>query len=383
MLENSAGTNRPRKALVIGGSLSGLFAGNMLRSIGWDVDIYERSASSLYGRGAGVVLQSDVGDLYRALGTSIDPIMMPSCDHLVYDPSGVEISRNRASQVQTSWSQIYSSMRELFPDEHYHQGKALMRFHQTAKTVTAFFQDGSQATGDLLIGADGGRSAVRRLVDAANMPQYAGYIAWRGVIHNSDVPGEGRRLLHNFASSTNAQSHILGYPVPATGSGAFNWVWYRPIEEFSDLPDLMTDRFGKSRPYSIPPGRLSDKWLDHVDKDAEALLPPAFKALVQATPEPFAQAILDLTSERTVYNRALLLGEAAFILRPHMGIGTAKAASDALQLGNLLKNQIDDFEIDQALAQWQRRQTQFGQQLYEQGVEVGTRLLFDSDLATA
>ena len=370
--------NRPRKALIIGGSLSGLFVGTMLRSIGWDVAIYERSTSSLYGRGAGIVLQPKVGELYRALGASIDKLVVPSRQQAVYDVMGHLIDQKPATQIQTSWSNLYSSLRNLFPAEQYHQGKTLTHFAQNGKMVTAYFEDGTKAKGDLLIGADGSRSAVRRLVNAANMPDYAGYIAWRGMIRHEDVPDEARELLFNFASSTNAQSHILGYSVPLPDrSAAYNWVWYRPIEEEIELPDLVTDRTGKAGRYSIPPGRLTDRWLNRMDRDADALLPPQFRALVHATPEPFAQGILDLTSEQTVHNRVLLLGEAAFILRPHMGIGTSKAAADALGLAAQLNLQTTDSEIDRALFAWQKDQIDLGKKLYEQGVDAGSRLISD------
>lgn len=56
---------RTRRAIIIGGSLGGLFAGNMLRSIGWDVDIFERSAGDLDSRGGGIVLQPDVVEVFR------------------------------------------------------------------------------------------------------------------------------------------------------------------------------------------------------------------------------------------------------------------------------------------------------------------------------
>src|SRR5476651_2067419 len=43
-----------RRAVIIGGSMSGLFSAAFLRQIGWDVDVYERSAVELVGRGAGI-----------------------------------------------------------------------------------------------------------------------------------------------------------------------------------------------------------------------------------------------------------------------------------------------------------------------------------------
>ncbi|MEM8861628.1 MAG: FAD-dependent monooxygenase, partial [Chloroflexota bacterium] len=296
MLNNSTQFKQPRHALIIGGSLGGLLVGNVLRSIGWNVSIYERSTSNLYKRGAGIVLQPQVRELYDSLGLPFEDLTIASKNLVKYDPLGNRISQEEATQVQTSWSFMYKSLRDNFPDEHYHQGKALTHIKQNGQRVTAFFQDGTHAEGDLLIGADGSRSTVRWLMAAANQPEYAGYIAWRGMLNHEVMPEEARELLFDFASSTNVQSHILGYSIPNSDSGAYNWVWYRPIDEQYELQDLMTDLSGREYAYAIPPGTLSDKWLDRMHADAAQLLPPSFRAAVQATPKPFAQAILDLTS---------------------------------------------------------------------------------------
>src|SRR6516165_3426861 len=68
--------NRPDecRALIIGGSLGGLFAGNLLRQIGWDVDIFERSAHDLDSRGGGIVLQPEVIEVFRRVGVDIRTI---------------------------------------------------------------------------------------------------------------------------------------------------------------------------------------------------------------------------------------------------------------------------------------------------------------------
>jgi 2-polyprenyl-6-methoxyphenol hydroxylase-like FAD-dependent oxidoreductase len=63
---------KARRAIVIGGSMSGLFAGLQLRKLGFDVDVYERAEGELAGRGAGIVAQPPVIAMLRALG--IDPV---------------------------------------------------------------------------------------------------------------------------------------------------------------------------------------------------------------------------------------------------------------------------------------------------------------------
>jgi len=56
---------KKRRALIIGGSLGGLFAGNLLRQIGWDVEIFERSPHDLDSRGGGIVLQPEVVEVFH------------------------------------------------------------------------------------------------------------------------------------------------------------------------------------------------------------------------------------------------------------------------------------------------------------------------------
>ncbi len=380
--EQTSSGRAPLKAIIIGGSLGGLFAGNVLRSIGWDVDIYERSPHDLDSRGGGIVLQPDVVALFRQAGAKINhQLGVPSRDRITYYPDGRIRSRDFAPQTQTSWSLIYTGMRDHFGASHYHQGKTLMDVKQEGKTVTAMFDDGSTATGDLLIGADGGRSTVRSLIDPHNEPKYAGYIAWRGLLEEKDVPEDAKELIGHFAFANNKGSHMLGYLVPgdhnATEAGKryYNWVWYRIVDEARELPDVMTDRHGKARLYAIPPGELAAKWREHVYREADAMLPPPFRAMVRATAEPFAQAILDLTSERMVHDRIVLIGDAAFIPRPHTAASTSKAAANALAIGEELAGKTTS-EIDEALARWEQPQLQLGRYLYRQGSQTGNYLLF-------
>ncbi len=182
---SASGQSGPR-ALVIGGSLGGLFAGNLLRRIGWHVDLYERSAHDLDSRGGGIVLQPDVVEVFRRTGVDLGAMDLGvgSVHRTVLRPDGSIRSRHFAPQTQTSWSLIYTTLRAAFGDAHYHQAKTLARIEQNppAGTVTAHFTDGSSETADLLIGADGGNSAVRRQLWPDKVPTYAGYLAWRGLV---------------------------------------------------------------------------------------------------------------------------------------------------------------------------------------------------------
>ena len=164
---------------------------------------------------------------------------------------------------------------------------------------------------------DGGNSTVRQQFWPAMRPTYAGYLAWRGLIPEDDMPRAAREiLLGDFGFANNAGSHILGYLVPGEhndirpGHRLYNWVWYRVADEHM-LAEIMIDRSGHPRGYAIPEGLLADHWLEHLHREAENLLPFPFREIVEATTQPFAQTIRDLASDQMVVGRVVIIGDAA------------------------------------------------------------------------
>lgn len=372
------------RALVIGGSLGGLFAANLLRRAGWEVQVFERSRHDLDSRGGGIVLQPDVVAAFRASGIEVAgmDLGVASRHRTVLRPDGSIESRQFAPQTQTSWSLIYSTLKQAFGEGRYHRGKTLVAVEQDdlRKKVTAHFEDGTEATGDLLIGADGNGSTVRRLLWPGETPSYAGYLAWRGLLPEDAMPEEARDALHgDFGFANGAGSHILGYLVPGEGNDTracrrlYNWVWYRTADE-AQLRAIMTDKDGRDRGFSLPEGSLAPARREALYQEASLLLPPPFRAVVQATEAPFAQAIRDFAVEEMVNGRVVLLGDAAFVPRPHTAASTSKAARNAIDLAAMLRAMPDD--IDGALARWQPEQLDLGQALYRQGRRIGDALLF-------
>ena len=88
------------------------------------------------------------------------------------------------------------------------------------------------------------------------------------------------------------------------------------------------------------------------------MLPPQFIALIEASPAPFFQPIFDLDSPRIVAGRVALLGDAAFVARPHVGAGVTKAALNAAWLADALAAAPGD--IDAGLAAYEARARAFG-----------------------
>src|SRR5712671_4553765 len=306
----SAPKNKPR-ALVIGGSLGGLCAGVCLRAVGWRVSIFERSAGLMDDRGAGIVLQSEVLNLLEGLKLAARAdISVESRERQYLNKDGGVGSSGASQQFMTSWGALFNSLRRGFPDDNYHTGFELVNFNSGEREVTARFENGREETGDLLVGGDGAWSAVRQQLLPKIAPEYAGYVAWRGVAAENTLPAALlETFLDKFTFFQMPRSHILCYAIPGADGSAtkgkrrLNWVWYWNYQEAAELAALLTDRTGPKRRTSVPPGMVcAEHWQKQMEI-ARAVLPPQFRGLLEATREPFAQPILDLAVPQMAFDR--------------------------------------------------------------------------------
>jgi 2-polyprenyl-6-methoxyphenol hydroxylase-like FAD-dependent oxidoreductase len=368
------------RAIVIGGSLAGLFAGTLLRSIGWQVDIYERSLHTLDSRGGGIVLQPDTIEAFQRAGISQDKLGVVAHERYYLQRNG-SIQRMPLRQTLTSWNLLYGSMRRYFPVQHYHQGKRLTEVQQDGEWVTATFADGTHETGNLLIAADGPHSTIRQLLLPSYMPLYAGYVAYRGLVDEWDLDSETAAIFtERFVFYQFPNSHILQYAIPGEneslvpGERRFNWVWYVNYDEVTELPRILTDKNGKQRDYSIPPGLIAPAVEQEMRSYSDRVLVPPFQKLVAATKEPFVQAILDLGVPQMAFDRIALVGDAAFIPRPHTAASTSKAAANAIALVDALVEHHHN--VPKALAAWEMDELVLGMRLWKSGQDLGDRSQF-------
>jgi len=366
-----------RKALVIGGSLGGLLAANWLRQIGWDVAVFERVPDDLASRGAGIGTHEELLNNLRRLGLRVDDsIGVQVGTRACLDASGREIRRLDLPQFMSAWARIYRLLKDAFPSDRYRFGTALARIEQDAGGVTAIFTDGSRERGDLLIGADGIRSTVRELLAPEVQPRYAGYVAWRGLADEWDFPpAVHAEIFDQYSFCLPEGEMMLSYPVPGRdndtrpGRRGYNFIWYRPTGEHEELPQLCTDATGRCHGMSIAPPLIRPEVIARIKADARALLAPQVAGVVERTPQLFFQAIFDLESPRLALGRAVLLGDAAFVARPHVGMGVTKAALDAECLAQSIQAAGDD--LDAALARYDRERRLFGNRIIARARRLG------------
>lgn len=373
-------TARPPRALIVGGSLGGLFAANLLLRQGWDVEVFEHSSEDLVGRGAGIITHPEIFQILARIGIPTDEafgVDIPG--RITFDRSGAAIATLPLPQKLTTWGQLYILLKTAFPAGRYHFGFSFRRFDQDANGVIVRFTNGSEARGDLLIGADGLRSAVRAQLAPEATPRYAGYIAWRGLADESALsPVVHHDLFPNFAFCLPQREQMLGYPVAGftnstrPGERCYNFVWYRSTEETRDLPRLCTDAAGKRHAMSIPPPLIRPGVVSEMRRAAEESLAPQFAEVVRRTQQPFFQAIFDLESSQIAFGRVALLGDAAFVARPHCGMGVTKGAGDAIALADALRAAGND--VPAALALYQSSRVRFGAAIVNHGRELGAYL---------
>jgi len=370
--------NQPR-ALVIGGSVGGLFAANLLRTIGWEVTVFERAGGDLAGRGAGLGVHEELFAVMRRIGICADDsIGVEVRSRVALDRSGNIVCEVPLRGVSSAWDRVYRALKKALPAPCYRSGMQLERLEQDARSVTAAFADGSRARGDLLIGADGIRSTVRRLLMPEAEPRYAGYVNWRGVVEEGDAPAELHELIFDHMAFSFADRE-LAFSAPIAPEDdtrqcarRCQFVWCRPVDYETELPQICTDASGRRHGISIPSPLIRPELFRDLKEQAKARLAPQIATVIACAAQPIISPIFDLESPHMAIGRVALLGDAAFVARPHVGMGVTKAALDAQELADALGATGGD--VAAALARYDRERRRFGSLVVARGRRLGAYL---------
>jgi 2,6-dihydroxypyridine 3-monooxygenase len=352
----------PRVA-VVGGSIGGLTAAVLLRDAGCETDVYERSRAPLSDYGTGIVMQPEMTRYFvERTSISLDQISVPTSSVRYFDAeAGTLIGEIQAEWRHTSYSAIYRGLFENYDRERYHLGEALVGLEQHADGVELRFASGRVVRCELAVCADGGFSTARQRL-LGIVPQYSGYISWRGTANRSLLSPETWDFFDNrFNYGLLKDSHTIAYPIPILGTDLrvadkqVNFQWYWNVPEGPELDEMMSDREGVRRPVSVHHEGVQQRYLDELHRRAqgELALEPFVELMLRAE-KPFITVIADTDSPRLVIGRICLLGDAGITGRPHAAAGAAKAMAGAFALVDALT--ASGGAVREALLRWEPAQ---------------------------
>jgi 2-polyprenyl-6-methoxyphenol hydroxylase-like FAD-dependent oxidoreductase len=395
---------KPKTVVIVGGSLAGLMHALVLLSQPNPptVRILERSPTALlHNQGAGVVAGNETREFFDKIVKPGREIGVTSRQRVYFRRDGevMDGSVEERQERMTSWDLLYHLLRwrvEGLQSEYVKGLDADNRpkaSYQNGCTVTAFEDSGEKVKlswtqkdlgeqsceADLVIGADGASSTIRRFLLPDVERKYVGYVAWRGTVPETRLSDQAREVLEEkfaFYHSTGIQ--ILSYLIPGKngtiepGHRLLNWVWYCNYKDGSDsLEELMTDVNGRRHALTLPVGTMNpDAWLKQ-KAHASDVLPPQYAEAVHKTEQPFIQAITDVISPQNSFfdGKVLLVGDALAGFRPHTAASTSQAAFDALKMGDWFAGEIDKTTYDTQVLEFAKR-------VQEKGVMLGERSQF-------
>jgi len=236
--------------------------------------------------------------------------------------------------------------------------------------------DGSVDEFDLVVCADGYTSLGRRTLFPEVKINYAGYVLWRGFIPEMDL-SETKPLESCVCCLGYPGGHGIFYFVPGPdgsvkpGKRLVNWGMYVPVAELT-LAEFLTDKEGKTREGSLPPGAMSITTEVSLKQKALERLPDYYAEIVEKSENTFVYAIYDCQVPAYRKGRICLAGDAGAFARPHSAAGVLKGMNDAIALGEALKMYSSQ---EEALSHWDTAQTDADNNLVKFGNQLGRALV--------
>ncbi|KAI8952430.1 hypothetical protein F4801DRAFT_230876 [Xylaria longipes] len=399
--EGQYDTNRKLHFVIVGGSLGGLATGLALKALGHNTTILERNPKPLLqDQGAGIVAGGDTLSFFERYNRCDRPLAVNSYARQYLDRDGNIVHKEEMIQKMTSWDLTYYLMRANYdgvkspycevPDPVAEHGRAV---HTHDRNVTDIKEESNEngsggvrvfwkssqgeegfILADIVVGADGPSSTIRKLVQPNVERKYAGYCALRGTLPEQEASEETRKTCcERFTFFHGPGVQILTYLIPGQdgtvepGKRLINFVYYTNFPEGSEeLEEIMTDCNGRRRAITMPPGMTDPKAWEKQRKLARERLPPQFAEIVCGTNKPFVQAVTDVLSLEHEYcgGKVVLIGDALAGFRPHTVASTSQAAFDAMIFADYVAGKVSREE-------WKRQTLGFARYIQKRGVDMG------------
>ena len=341
--------------MIVGASLAGLMAALSLSRVGIRVTLLERSDDT--GR-IGTALHVENGLLQKITGTKRTE-MQPL-----------------ASGVQT-WFAVHAGLKavvETDPNVQLHQQAAVQSVDQDASSAWAITSDGRTFRGDILIGADGHRSVVRRSVSPANPDAtFAGYVIWLGLTPETAIPAR-HAWPRDVAILNDDDAYLLGYPLPGSdgalqpGSRQLGWAWYD-----SSRNDLLRNQgsvVGNVVHHSLLPAEIPDETIRALaDESRERWPAPWLDAILDCIKRRaiIGTPIAEYVPDRLVNGRLALVGDAAHVPTPMTGSGFSASMQDAMALAESVSDGLRATNAEMGLRRYEARRLGGARQLVLSG----------------
>jgi len=181
------------KALIAGAGISGLAAGIALRQTGMDVEVLERS-QEVREVGAGLMLWPNGTRALQSLGVEITALSVQRISlrnwrgrQLTEAPLDSIAKRYGSGTALVHRADLQAALLSSLGLDHVSLGSAAVGFEEHRSQVVVELQDGTVRTGDLLVGADGLRSVVRRQLMGDEDPVYLGSTVWRAIVSSNEI----------------------------------------------------------------------------------------------------------------------------------------------------------------------------------------------------
>jgi salicylate hydroxylase len=358
-------STNPLRVAVVGGGIGGVAASTALVQRGLDVQLYEQ-APALAEVGAGVAIQPNGARMLRGLGLG-DELLRFGARFVEPQFRNADGTFAAAMWPPESKIEFYGMHRadllamfvDRLPADSVHIGHRCIGFEQDDRQATLTFANGSRATADVVIGADGIHSTLQQFVIAPSRPVFSGQVAHRGIVSAASVgwqPGAMRNWL-------GAGKHFLVFPVRA--NELINYVGFVTTEEQT------------KESWSAPgdPAALAREF---------AGWDPMVEAILAQAKNTFRWGLYDREPlARWTSGRLTLLGDAAHPMLPHAGQGANQAIEDGVALATVLAR-ADPASAPRALqiyeqlrrertAGVQQRSRLNGARYYAAGSEVSAR----------